>query len=362
MTKLHGNILIEGEFYEAEIEFSEKIQTLVKKGKPQSQLPSIIPGFIDLHVHGGGGADIMEGGIAAAAVTKTHAMFGTTSLLATTMTAPFAELEAAFLALKPFYLEKSPQGSRILGVHLEGPYISHQKLGAQPDFVRKAALDEIRLLNDIVPIKVITLAPEAFENIDLISYINSLGMIVQIGHTNGTYEQGVAALKKGAKGFTHLFNAMSGFHHREPGMVGAALAHGDFAELIPDLLHVHQGAIKTALRSIPNLYFVTDATAAAGMPDGAYQLGAQTVYKCLGGVRLDDGTLAGSALTMEQALRNLVELGLKVEEVSHRLSGVPAQFLQLKDRGLIREGFFADLLVLRKDLTVENIYSEGVLV
>ena len=116
--------------------------------------------------------------------------------------------------------------------------------------------------------------------------------------------------KRGASGFTHLFNAMSPLHHREPGIVGAALAHAEYAELIPDLLHVHPGAIRVALRAIPCLYCVTDSTAAAGMPDGEYKLGSHTVTKCLGGVRLPDGTLAGSTLTMDQALRNLVKIGL----------------------------------------------------
>ena len=133
--------------------------------------------------------------------------------------------------------------------------------------------------------------------------------MVQIGHSAGSYEDGVAALAAGATGFTHLFNAMTGLHHREPGMAGAALAHAQRAEIIPDLLHVHPGAIRVALRAIPGLYCVTDSTAAAGMPDGDYRLGRHTVTKCLGGVRLADGTLAGSTLTMDQALRNLVGLG-----------------------------------------------------
>ncbi len=148
-------------------------------------------------------------------------------------------------------------------------------------------------------------------------------MRLQIGHTLGSYEDGVAALEAGASSFTHLYNAMTGLHHREPGIVGAALAHARYAELIPDLLHVHPGAIRVALRSIPCLYCVTDSTAAAGMPDGQYKLGSHTVTKCLGGVRLPDGTLAGSTLTMDQALRNLVKIGLPLAEASQRLSQFP---------------------------------------
>jgi len=194
---------------------------------------------------------------------------------------------------------------------------------------------------------------------DLISDLVALGIVVQIGHSNGTYEEGVEALNRGAKSFTHLFNAMSSFHHRSPGMTGAALAHARYAELIPDLLHVHPGAIKAALRSIPDLYFVTDATAATGMPDGDYKLGTHTVYKCLSGVKLADGTLAGSALTMNQALLNLLSIGLSLEEASHRLSTIPAQILNLADRGKISENFFADLLVLNNDCSLNQIYLEG---
>ena len=155
---------------------------------------------------------------------------------------------------------------------------------------------------------------------------------------------------------------MSSFHHRAPGMSGAALAHADYAELIPDLLHVHPGAIKAALRSIPNLYFVTDATAATGMPDGDYKLGTHTVHKCLGGVRLKDGTLAGSALTMDQAFRNLVNMGLSIPEASKRLSQIPANLIGINDRGVIKVQHYSDLLVFNDELILEKIYLEGELI
>ncbi|MGO3701510.1 N-acetylglucosamine-6-phosphate deacetylase, partial [Halomonas sp.] len=182
---------------------------------------------------------------------------------------------------------------------------------------------------------------------------------VQIGHTLGSYEEGVEAMAHGACGFTHLFNAMTGLHHRKPGMVGAALAHAQFAEVIPDLLHVHPGAIRAALRCIPNLYAVTDSTAAAGMPDGDYRLGEQTVTKCLGGVRLADGTLAGSTLTMDQALRNFVSLGLTLADASDRLSRFPADFLGIDDIGRLQEGALADLVILDPQLQLQAVYVEG---
>src|SRR3978361_169701 len=164
---------------------------------------------------------------------------------------------------------------------------------------------------------------------EVIQEMAARGVRVQLGHSLGTYDDAVNALKHGARGFTHLFTAMSPLHHRDPGMVGAALAHAEYAELIPDLLHVHPGAIRAALRAIPRLYCVTDSTAATGMPDGSYTLGRQTVHKCLGGVRLADGTLAGSTLTMDQALRNMVGLGLSVEDASRRVATHAADFLGL---------------------------------
>lgn len=362
---LHGNVLINNSFVEAKIEFNERIHSITIIGDENPNLFKIIPGFVDLHVHGGGGADVMEvpGTFSSlSTIAKTHARFGTTSFLATTMTAPYIELEKAFHGMKNNYAHREKNEARVLGVHLEGPFISSQKLGAQPDFVRAATLKEIESLNKLVPIKTITLAPEIFEHMNIISDLVAMNIMVQIGHTNGSYDDGVRALKLGAKSFTHLFNAMSSFHHREPGMVGAALAHAQHAELIPDLLHVHPGAIKAALRSIPNLYFVTDATSATGMPDGDYKLGSNIVHKCLGGVRLKDGTLAGSSLTMDQALRNLVNIGLDLAEASKRLSQIPAELIGASERGVIKENNYSDILVLNSDLTLKEIYIEGELI
>lgn len=322
--------------------------------------PIAVPGFIDLHVHGGAGHDIMEGGDSAMQVSLLHAQHGTTSLLATTMTAPQEDLDAAFAALAPLCITPAKGAARVLGVHLEGPYISEARLGAQPPFARPANLDEIRRLHAVAPIRLLTLAPEVSDNQAMIAELVAMGMRVQLGHTSGSYEQGVAALRCGATGFTHLFNAMSALHHREPGMVGAALAHADYAEIIPDLLHVHPGAIHAAMRAIPKLYCVTDSTAAAGMPDGDYRLGRHTVTKCMNGVRLPDGTLAGSVLTMDLAFRNLVNtLGLSLQDAARRVSTYAADHLGLQDRGRLTQGAWADLVVLDGDLQVQQVWVEG---
>jgi N-acetylglucosamine-6-phosphate deacetylase len=249
--------------------------------------------------------------------------------------------------------------ARILGVHLEGPFINPGKLGAQPDRVRPGTLEEVRALHRRAPIRVLTLAPELAGHLELIRALRDLGIVAQIGHTCGSYENGLAALEAGARGFTHLFNAMTPLHHREPGMAGCALAHAEYAELIPDLLHVHPGAIRAALRAIPKLYCVTDATAGAGMPDGTYALGSHQVTKCGNGIRLADGTLAGSTLTMDDALRNLVAIGVPLADAARRVSTYPADYAGFTDRGRLEPGAWADLVVLGPALDLLHVFVEG---
>jgi N-acetylglucosamine-6-phosphate deacetylase len=324
-----------------------------------AERPLVLPGFVDLHVHGGGGADVMDGGDAAVKIAAIHATHGTTSLLATTLTAPAEDFLPALQALRAASDSKA-NGARILGVHLEGPYINENKLGAQPPFSRRFDLAEVQKLHAVFPIMLITLAPEIPGGIEAVRTLTAAGFTVQLGHTSGTYEEGAAALAAGASGFTHLFNAMSGMHHRAPGMVGAALAHARYAEIIPDMQHVHAGAIRVALRSIECLYCVTDSTAAAGMPDGSYQLGRQTVTKCMGGVRLADGTLAGSTLTMDDAFRNLVNvLQLPLLNASKRVSTYAADFLKLSDRGRLVVGAHADVVTMNRDLRLQSVWVEG---
>ncbi len=366
-TRIEGNILTPTGFVLGALTLDAQGRIAGISGTPvataavrDSGVPIVLPGFIDLHVHGGAGHDIMEGGDAALHVATLHARHGTTSLLATTMTAPQSDLDTAFAAMGPLCQQRTPNAARVLGVHLEGPYISEARLGAQPPFARPASLAEIHRLHAMAPIRLITLAPEVGGNEALIAQLVAEGFKVQLGHTTGSYEQGVAAMRCGATGFTHLFNAMSALHHREPGMVGAALAHAEFAEVIPDLLHVHPGAIHAALRAIPKLYCVTDSTSAAGMPDGDYKLGRHTVTKCMGGVRLADGTLAGSVLSMDQALRNLVDtLGLDLADASKRVSTYAADHMGLQDRGRLAAGAWGDVVVLNRDLALQTVLVEG---
>ena len=360
-TRIHGCILTPTGWVRGTLRCDERVRAIDGEAvhAPRDGERLVLPGFIDLHVHGGGGADVMDGHGAVDTVARLHARHGTTSLLATTMTAPHEELERALTDVGRAMRERPAGAARVLGVHLEGPFISPGKLGAQPGFARGGNIAELAALHRLARIRVLTLAPEIAGHLDFIRHLKIAGILPQVGHSSGSYEDGVAALDAGAAGFTHLFNAMSELHHRKPGMVGAALAHAEYSELIPDLLHVHPGAIRAARRAIPKLYCVTDSTAGAGMPDGEYHLGSHTVTKCLGGVRLADGTLAGSVLTMDQALRNLVSIGIPPHDAAAHLSTNPADYLGEHDRGRLQPGAHADIVVMSPELQLIHTYVEG---
>ena len=358
---IKGNILTPDGWVHGTLRYGARVDAIEgSPGEPGANGDDyILPGFIDVHVHGGAGRDMMEGGDAPHVIAALHAKHGTTSLLATTMTAPIEDIDRALSAIGRACAARGKGEARILGVHLEGPYINSGKLGAQPPYAREASLDEVKRFGAQAPMKLITVAPEIDGHMELVRALSDAGIRVQVGHTTGSYEVGVDALAHGAAGFTHLFNAMPGLHHRDPGMVGAALAHAEYAEIIPDLLHVHPGAIRTALRCIPKLFCVTDSTAAAGMPDGEYMLGRQVVHKCMGGVRLANGSLAGSTLTMDQALRNLVGIGLSIEDASRRVSTNAADYLGETLRGRLAPGCHADFVVLDRDLNIKAVHIEG---
>jgi N-acetylglucosamine-6-phosphate deacetylase len=356
--RIEGRILTPNGWVLGRICFNERIDTIEADDFVSAQ-HYILPGFIDLHVHGARAADFMGGVNQVHTIAAAHARHGTTSLLATTMTAPSTEIEHALHGIATGFITRKNGGARILGVHLEGPYINADKLGAQPNVAIAATLEQIARFHSIAPIRVLTLAPELAGHLALIPKLVAMGIRVQIGHSNGSYEDGVSALNAGASGFTHLFNAMTGLHHRAPGMVGAALAHAEYAEIIPDLQHVHAGAIRVALRAIPKLFAITDATPACDMPDGEYQLGGATVIQCQGCVRLKSGILAGSSLTMAQALRNLMTIGIDMATCSKILSTHAADYIGEHYRGRLASNSWADIVVLNDSCDIVQVFVEG---
>ena len=355
-TALTGQILTPAGWVPGTLRCTAQIVAVEPGPAPEDRF--ILPGFVDLHVHGGHGADCMDGADSVRRMARFHARHGTTALLATTVTAPADDLRRAMRGVAQAMAEPGP-GARVIGAHLEGPFISPDALGAQPPFAIPPDLALLEELAHAAPIHVATYAPEIDADGSLLAAMRRLGTRAQIGHTVCSYEQARAALAAGAAGFTHLFNAMSGLHHRQPGAVGAALAHAQSAELILDFHHVEAGAAHAALRAVPQLHCVTDAVAATGMPDGEYRLGAYPIFKRGDTVRLANGGLAGSVLTMDQALRNLMRLGLPLAEAVRRCSTLPADYLGLADRGRILPGAPADLLVLDRSGRIEAVLAEG---
>ena len=358
MTYLDGRILTPDGWRTGRLTFAAAIQSVAARADAPTDR-FVLPGFVDLHVHGGGGHDCMAGEAAVRAMARFHARHGTTSLLATTVTAPRDDLRDAFRGIGAAVRHRQPGEARVLGVHLEGPFISPDALGAQPPFAIAPDLALATELCAIAPVRIATIAPEIDPDHALLRHLHGGGVRVQLGHSCASCEQASAALEAGAAGFTHLFNAMTGMHHRRPGMVGAALAHARHAELILDFRHVAEAAARAALRAIPGLYGITDAVAAAGMPAGEYRLGRHLVIKGADGVRLADGTLAGSVLTMDQALRNFFALGLDLEAAARRLSSVPAAYLGQDDCGRLVPGARADLVVVDAGGRLLAVYVEG---
>ncbi len=302
-----------------------------------------IPAPLDLHVHGGGGADVMQGDGAIRTVLDIHAQHGTGALLATSVTAPFEHIND-FIASAQRVIKTPMEGqANLLGVHLEGPFISPERLGAQPNYPATLDLAVLQGWLETGVVKVVTYAPELDELHQVPALCRRYGARAQIGHTGCHWSQASRALASGA-GATHLFNAMSPVAHRDGGAAVAVLAYADFAEIITDGIHVDRAAFDTARRALSGLYSVTDATAAAGMPDGEYQLGSVMVTKVGGRVVLSDGTLAGSSLTQQRSIEVLSHWGLDWLSIANLISAVPARWLGTTDYGVIASGARANWL------------------
>ncbi len=314
---------------------------------------TVVPGFIDLQVNGADGVDLLESDAAAVSRLSDYlASTGVTAFLPTLVSAPAERISSALRVFR----EVRPSGAAILGVHLEGPVLNHQKKGAHhPRWLRAPGDSEVRTMyaNALPDLRVVTLAPELPGAEVLMEWLLRERVIISLGHTDATYEQATQALGHGARMVTHLFNAMRAFHHRDPGVVGAAFDDPRcICGLIADGVHVHPAALRLAYRMLgaDRVALVSDAVAAAGMPPGTYTLGNRAIRLKAGDApRLEDGTLAGSVLRMDQAISNLVGWGITLRDAVVSSSQVPARLLGVTDRGALTPGLRADLCVLGRD-------------
>jgi len=319
----------------------------------------IAPGYIDVHVHGSAGHDTMDGSREAIeGMARFFATHGVTSFCPTTLTQPAADIMAAVRAVYDCMETPIEGGAQPLGVHLEGPCINAEKKGAQPEqHITTAADIDYQDLFSLGNVRLITLAPEIEANKDLIAFARSQGAAAVVGHSAATYEDLVEAVKHGLNHATHTFNQMEGLHHRKPGTVGGVLLLDEiYAEFIADGVHIHPAVIDMIVRlKGPNkAVAITDAISGAGMPDGEYELGGQKIIVKEGAVRLADGTLAGSALTLDQSVRNIVQFTwASVEEAIQMASLTPARSVGMAHRkGSLEPGKDADIVILDEDLNV----------
>lgn len=336
-----------------------------------SQGCTLLPGFIDVHIHGSAGADVMEATPhSLETISRFVARHGVTAFYATTVTASHADTLAAVRNVAQYQSKGGSlqSGARILGVHLEGPYISPQFPGAQnPAYVRPPNIEEFEELLAAGPVRMITLAPEEAGAAALIEKALTAGVHVVLGHTAATFEQASAAIDAGISQATHTYNAMSGLHHRQPGTLGAVLSDDRiYAQLIADGIHVHAAAMQILGRckGPARILLISDAIQAAGMAPGRYTMGGLAVIVQDGTCRLEDGTLAGSVLTLDVALRNFLQAtSWSLAEAWPLTSLSQAQALGIDDQvGRIEAGLQADLTLLDADKQVVATIVGGQLV
>ncbi|NMP23103.1 N-acetylglucosamine-6-phosphate deacetylase [Sulfobacillus harzensis] len=342
---LRGEMILQGDRIEA---INEEPST--RRPHFQWQEGWIFPGLTDIHVHGIDGYDAMDGTREAfEAIDRALAETGTTGYLATTMTATSDELHRVFEAVRTFRTLHPQTG--LLGVHMEGPYIHPARIGAQrADAVRSPSLHELQqyrawLSGDL---RRVTLAPETPGADEVIAWATANGICLSAGHSNATFEEAMTAFTAGIRQATHLFNAMSPMNHRSPGLVGAALAHPDVqVEMIADGVHLHPEILHLArkLKGEDNVLLVTDAMRATRLADGVYDLGGQLMTVKNGIARTKDGHLAGSTLTLIEAVFNYQRYAqVSLEEAVRAASLRPARAIGIYDRGALEPGFVADLL------------------
>ena len=358
----------------------EKGSVLVENGKIKEINPSNVndtevidaeglylsPGFIDVHIHGAGGCDTMDGTVESInTIAKTIVQHGTTSFTPTTMTVAAEDIRKSMEVIKKLK-EEGTEGANVLGAHLEGPFISPKAIGAQnPNFLLAPSVENYnKIVGDYSDAVVsITMAPEVEGAKELIKYLSDNGVTVSMGHTKATYDEAIEGIKCGACHSTHLYNAMTPFTHREPGVVGATFDTDITTETISDGIHISYPALRTAYKQkgTDKVLLVSDAMEACGMPDGQYSLGGQDVIVKNGAARLLDGTLAGSVLTLDKAVKNIYNnSNYPLNEVVRMATYNGAKHCHVEDhKGLIKEGYDANLILFNEDIEIQKVFVNG---
>lgn len=333
---------------------------------------TVVPGFVDVHIHGAGGHDVMEGTPEALEiVAATVASHGTTSMVATTVTASEIETRESVAGIARFILKPGEFPARdlaaeIVGIHFEGPFISQARRGVHPaQWIVPPSQDFFSMLlrESGGVAQILTLAPELPGALQLIAAARRAGLVVSLGHTDATYEQALTAIDAGATHAAHVYNAMRPFSHRGTGVIGAVLTSPKVsAELIADGVHVDEAAMRMLieLKKPERVILVSDAISATGMPDGKYRLGMFEVSVKEGICRNSEGRLAGSTLTLDRALRNIVALGVPLRDALRMVTANPAQQIGLGSRkGVLAAGADADLVFLDDKLEVTGVLTRG---
>jgi N-acetylglucosamine-6-phosphate deacetylase len=317
----------------------------------------VVPGFIDVHVHGAAGHDTMHATPEAIfGMAEFFARHGVTSFYPTTMTMPSSAIQSALENLAD--LPQPSKGAQHLGAHVEGPYLNLDYKGAQPpDHLRLPDPPEYQRWLETGVLKLMTVAPEMDGALDMITALRQHQVEFAIGHSGAMYDQAILSFDQGVHQVTHVFNGMVGLHHREPGALGAVLTDDRvYAQLIADGIHVHPGAIRLLVRAKgpERVMLITDSIEAAGLSDGIYDLGGQSVTVTNGIARIASGNLAGSTVTMDQAVRNLLNwTDLTLNQVIQMATSVPATAMHIDlNKGYIRAGYDADLILLDRKLQV----------
>jgi len=328
----------------------------------------IVPGFIDIHCHGGNGYDTMDSTYEALKeISKFKAKKGCTGFLATTVTSSMKDIVKALKNISEYSKQSTEEGAEILGVHLEGPFINIKQKGAQrEDLIMPLSVEAMEKFIEKSGglIKIVTYAPELDIDFKFTSFLNSRGIIPSVGHSFADYKTIISAIRFGLKSSSHIFNQMKGIHHREPGTVGAILTQKNiFAEIIADCVHVHPAIVNLLVRAkgVDKIILITDAMRAAGLQDGIYSLGGLKVIVKNSEARLESGNLAGSTLTMSKAVKNMIEkMSISIEKSIRMASLNPAQLLGLnKDRGSLTSGKRADIVVLDDNFNVAYTIKKG---